>query len=98
MPCGGSRYPGRLTVVQPCGVAGVRRRGSGSGYVENWTAFVPGTGGDGGQPGPAVAVSTRAEDRARTLSLIDFLADYDARRNPPVYDISRYDQIGRAHV
>jgi very-short-patch-repair endonuclease len=59
--------------------------------VENWTAFVPGTGGGGGQPGPAVAVSTRVEERARTLSLIDFLADYDARRNPPVYDISRYD-------
>ena len=32
-----------------------------------------------------------AEERARTLSLIDFLADYDARRNPPVYDIGRYD-------
>jgi AAA domain len=30
------------------------------------------------------------EERARTLSLIDFLADYDARRNPPVYDIGRY--------
>ena len=38
-----------------------------------------------------VAVSTGAEERARTLSLIDFLADYDARRNPPVYDIRRYD-------
>jgi hypothetical protein len=32
-----------------------------------------------------------AEERARTLSLIDFLADYDARKNPPVYDIGRYD-------
>jgi very-short-patch-repair endonuclease len=31
------------------------------------------------------------EERARTLSLIDFLADYDACRNPPVYDIKRYD-------
>src|SRR5258708_40097862 len=31
------------------------------------------------------------EERARTLSLIDFLADYDARRNPPVYDIRKYD-------
>jgi hypothetical protein len=30
------------------------------------------------------------EERARTLSLIDFLADYDARRNPPVHDISKY--------
>ena len=38
-----------------------------------------------------MAVSTRAEERARILSLIDFLADYDARRNPPVYDIQRYD-------
>src|SRR5258706_2707410 len=31
------------------------------------------------------------EERARTLSLIDFLADYDARRNPPLYDIRKYD-------
>jgi hypothetical protein len=36
-------------------------------------------------------VSPGSEERARTLSLIDFLADYDARRNPPVYDIKRYD-------
>ncbi len=33
---------------------------------------------------------TGAEERSRTLSLIDFLADYDARRNPPVYDIRKY--------
>ena len=33
---------------------------------------------------------TGSEERARTLSLIDFLADYDARRNPPVYDIKKY--------
>jgi hypothetical protein len=36
-------------------------------------------------------MSTGAEERARTLSLIDFLADYDAHRNPPIYDIKRYD-------
>jgi very-short-patch-repair endonuclease len=30
-------------------------------------------------------------ERRRVLRLIDFLADYDARRNPPVYDIGRYD-------
>ena len=40
---------------------------------------------------PPVAALTGQEERARTLSLIDFLADYDARRNPPVYDIKRYD-------
>ena len=57
--------------------------------MDNWQALVPSTGGSGEQPG-SVAVSTRAEERARTLSLIDFLADYDARRNPPVYDIKRY--------
>ena len=33
---------------------------------------------------------TGPSERARTLSLIDFLADYDARRNPPVYDIRKY--------
>jgi len=32
-----------------------------------------------------------SQERARTLSLVDFLADYDARRNPPVYDIRKYD-------
>lgn len=43
-------------------------------------------------PGPAVqaTVATGHEERTRTLSLIDFLADYDATRNPPVYDISTY--------
>lgn len=41
------------------------------------------TGDPGGQVGSV--------ERARTLSLIDFLADYDARRNPPVYDVKRYD-------
>src|SRR5258708_26886979 len=36
-------------------------------------------------------MSPGEEERARTLSLIDFLADYNARRNPPVYDIKAYD-------
>jgi very-short-patch-repair endonuclease len=58
--------------------------------VNEWQAFVPGTGGSGEQPWSSVAVSTGLEERARTLSLIDFLADYDARQNPPVYDITRY--------
>ena len=47
-----------------------------------------------GETGPQEAlglVATEPEERARTLSLIDFLADYDARRNPPVYDIGKYD-------
>ena len=58
--------------------------------MENWRPFAPAAGGSGDQPGFPVAVSTGSEERARTLSLIDFLADYDARRNPPVYDIKRY--------
>ncbi|MGH3276513.1 MAG: AAA domain-containing protein, partial [Streptosporangiaceae bacterium] len=43
-------------------------------------------------PGPALSAAAPAglEERARTLSLIDFLSDYHATRNPPVYDISRY--------
>ena len=59
--------------------------------MENSQVFMPGMGGSGEQPDLSVAVSTGPEERARTLSLIDFLADYDARRNPPVYDIKRYD-------
>jgi very-short-patch-repair endonuclease len=59
--------------------------------LENSQAFMQGMGGSGEQPELSVAVSTGPEERARTLSLIDFLADYDARRNPPVYDIRRYD-------
>ena len=59
--------------------------------MENGQAFMPGLGGSGEQADLPVAVSTGSEERARTLSLIDFLADYDARRNPPVYDIKRYD-------
>jgi very-short-patch-repair endonuclease len=42
-------------------------------------------------PSPHTSLQPGAEERARTLSLIDFLADYDARKNPPVYDIGRYD-------
>jgi hypothetical protein len=34
-------------------------------------------------PAPSAAPSAGQEERARTLSLIDFLADYDATRNPP---------------
>ena len=59
--------------------------------MENSQAFMPDIGGSGEQPELPVAVSTGPEERTRTLSLIDFLADYDARRNPPVYDIKRYD-------
>jgi very-short-patch-repair endonuclease len=67
--------------------------------VENWQAFVPSADGSGEPPGAAVPPPvpgsippplTGSQERARTLSLIDFLADYDARRNPPVYDIKRY--------
>src|SRR5260370_5271383 len=36
-------------------------------------------------------MSPGEEERARTLSLIDFLADYNARRNPPVYDLKAFD-------
>lgn len=68
----------------------MRRVWSGSGDVNEWQAFVPGTGSSGDQLGPSGAVSAGSEERSRTLSLIDFLADYDARRNPPVYDITRY--------
>ena len=42
-------------------------------------------------PESTAPLTTGQEERARTLSLIDFLADYDARRNPPVYDIRKYD-------
>ena len=58
--------------------------------MNEWQAFMPGTAGLGEQPGSSAAVSAGSEERRRTLSLIDFLADYDARRNPPVYDIARY--------
>lgn len=48
--------------------------------------------GEAGQREQAPSLeATGPEERARTLSLIDFLADYDARRNPPVYDIRKYD-------
>jgi hypothetical protein len=58
--------------------------------VDNWQAVAPGTGGYSDQPAPG-APPPGGEERARTISLIDFLADYDARRNPPVYDITKYD-------
>lgn len=79
-----------VTLVQRCELAHVRRAGKRSGYVENWQAFVPGTDRSGEQPGATGVVPDGSEERARTLSLIDFLADYDARRNPPVHDISKY--------
>ncbi len=57
--------------------------------MENWQAFVP--GGDGQEErSEAGDARDNSEERSRTLSLIDFLADYDARRNPPVHDISKY--------
>ena len=65
--------------------------GSESRYVDNWQAFVPSTGGSAEQSGPPSRIPTGPEERARTLRLIDFLADYHARRNPPVYDIKKYD-------
>src|ERR1700704_4718964 len=71
-------------MVRPC-PAGEREGGD----VENWENFAPSAGGSREQPAPTT--SRGSEERARTLSLIDFLADYDARRNPPVYDIKRYD-------
>jgi len=76
-------------LVQPCGAARARRVGSESRYVDNWQAFGPGTRPSVDQPEPS-GVLTGAEERSRTLSLIDFLADYHARRNPPVYDIGKY--------
>ncbi len=59
--------------------------------MENWQPLAPGPGGSEERPRPTVATPVGREERARTLSLINFLADYDARRNPPVYDIRGYD-------
>ena len=59
--------------------------------MENGQAFMSSPDGSGKHAELPVAVSTGSPERARVLSLIDFLADYDARRNPPVYDIKRYD-------
>lgn len=58
--------------------------------MENWQAFVPSSEDPAEQSGAPPGVPTGAEERVRTLSLIDFLADYHARRNPPVYDIKKY--------
>jgi hypothetical protein len=63
----------------------------GGGLVENWQAFAAGGGGSVDQRGPSAPMPAGGEERSRALSLIDFLADYDARRNPPVYDIKKYD-------
>ena len=60
--------------------------------MKNWQAFGPGNGEPGEQHWPPTAESpTGRDERTRILSLISFLADYDARRNPPVYDIKKYD-------
>ena len=56
----------------------------------DWQAWSRNSG-EAGQQGEAGPEVMSPEERARTLSLIDFLADYDARRNPPVYDIGKYD-------
>lgn len=55
--------------------------------MEKWQAFVPGRYEE--WPGNGTGRDD-SEERRRTLSLIDFLADYDARRNPPVHDIGKY--------
>ncbi len=57
--------------------------------MEDWQAIVPGGDWQEGRP-EAGGVRDDSEERNRTLSLIDFLADYDARRNPPVHDIGKY--------
>ena len=64
--------------------------------MDNSQAWVPDSGDYSGRHSHSrsealsAAVPTGHDERARTLSLIDFLADYDATRNPPVYDISKY--------
>jgi hypothetical protein len=40
---------------------------------------------------PAEAVPSEEDERARVLSLINFLADYGTRKNPPVRDVKRYE-------
>ena len=69
-------------------------------YMDEWDAFAPAASALPGQLAPPAAELVNGHvdlpervgrpERARTLSLIDFLADYDARRNPPVYDIHKY--------
>ena len=58
--------------------------------MDNWQASGPSARPSVDQPEPSRVIFTGAEERSRTLSLIDFLADYHARRNPPVYDIGKY--------
>jgi hypothetical protein len=58
--------------------------------VDSWRAFVPQA--EVRLPETATPPTTTGwEERERTLRLIDFLGDYDARRNPAVYDIRKYD-------
>jgi len=52
--------------------------------VGEWQAWVRSPREAGQQEQTPSLEATGLEERARTLSLIDFLADYDARRNPPV--------------
>jgi very-short-patch-repair endonuclease len=42
---------------------------------------------------PAEDLPSEADERARIMSLIGFLADYEARKNAPVHDITRYDHF-----
>ena len=61
--------------------------------VDNGQA-VPVTGDSpGGWFNPQTQTQTQPglDERTRALNLIDFLADYDSQRNPPVYDIRQYD-------
>jgi len=63
--------------------------------VDNGQA-VPVTGDSpGGWFNPQTQTQTQTQpgldERTRALNLIDFLADYDSQRNPPVYDIRQYD-------
>jgi hypothetical protein len=60
--------------------------------VNNWQAFMRNADSTplANAANVMVAATTGAEERDRTLRLIDFLGDYDARRNPPVYDIVKY--------
>jgi len=78
---------GRFRETRLNGLAAHRGVGT---QVENSHAVARGAGGSSDRPRPP-AMPPGAEERARTISLIDFLADYDARRNPPVYDIGVYD-------
>ena len=85
------RVRGELAGVRPGG--GWFRRTSGESVPPPPAApapALPAASDPAPRTAPAPLPLTGAEERSRTLSLIDFLADYDARRNPPVYDIRKY--------